>query len=88
MTYPPEFIARVKAAYPDYPEMIEKAEQGSPWLGRYLCDSVPNGISFITVLTKPQKTLVELAEAGLEKERLWRDWQKTDIAKKNVYGTK
>ena len=90
MKYPDEFIARVKAVYPHYEDMHEKADAGSPWLGRYLCDSCG--------LVLNSKRLVELSRAGnwqeIERlidlndarERLWEEWQQTDIAKANWYG--
>lgn len=90
--YPPEFIARVKSVYPDHKDMHDKAEEGSIWLGRYLCDCCG--------LTLNSKKLLELSRAGNwneiqrlveindERERLWEDWQQTDIAKALGYGEK
>ena len=50
MAYTQDLIDEVKELYPDSKEMHKHAENGSVWLGRYLDDSVPYGISTKEVL--------------------------------------
>ncbi len=89
MAYTQELINEVKALYPTSTEMINHAESGSVWLGRYLDDSSPRGISIDRILSST--SLEELQkEATLMKRKvdLYRKWceqdpQKTIINKLN-----
>lgn len=48
--YPAEFIERVKAAYPNSPNLIAAAEAGDQILGRYLGDDCPRSIDLETII--------------------------------------
>lgn len=75
MAYTREFIERVKRAYPTSERMHELAESGDEFLGRYLCDSAPQGIDYREVLGAT--SLEELKEKALlvkEKNALYRDF--------------
>ncbi len=48
--YSADLIREVRELYPDSPKMIELAQEGSAWLGRYLDDSCPSGIPINDVL--------------------------------------
>jgi hypothetical protein len=94
-SYTPEFIARVKAAYPDYSDLHRLLDSGGVMVGRYLCDSVPDRPTFEEIIDAFMSEdlmvfskFLASARNGLEKQNLWRDWQQTEIAKANGYGTK
>lgn len=75
MAYTKELIDEVIELYPDYPEMIKLAREGSVWLGRYLDDSAPSGIALNEILLAT--SLEELQKkARLYKRRieLYKKW--------------
>lgn len=79
MAYSQELIKAVKEAYPDYPKVWELADQGSPWLGRYLDDSAPTGIPIDTVLTSTSlDELRTLAFQYKKKSEVYKMWCKED----------
>ena len=86
MQYPPEFIEKVKRAFPTWKEMHEKLEAGAPIVGRYLSDNSPDQDAFVLaqLILNPEK----LDEAKIEAEKiilkrtLWHDWRKLDMQQK------
>ena len=89
MTYPPEFIARVKAAYQDYSDLYRLLDTGGVMVGPYLCDGIPTiKESDISALLKKKDFagMQRMIDRHKEKKKLWEDWQQTDIAKANGYG--
>ena len=82
MAYTKELIDEVKALYPTSTQMIEHAESGSVWLGRYLDDGSPTGIPLDRFLLA--NSLEELQkEARLAKRKidLYKKWCDQDPRK-------
>ena len=79
MGYSKELIKEVKEVYPDSTEMHKLANSGNAFLGRYLDDSSPQGMSVDKILLAT--TLDELQkEARLMKRKieLYSKWCKED----------
>lgn len=79
MAYTKELIDEVKELYPTHSQMIKHAENGSVWLGRYLDDCSPTGISFDTVLLATQlEDLKNDARLAKRKIELYQKWCEQD----------
>lgn len=74
MKYTQEFIERVKELYPDCKEMHRLAEEGNPFLGRWLDDSCCGGFSPDAILNIPYEELKERAEILKQKRKLYGDF--------------
>jgi len=82
MAYTQELINEVKALYPTSTEMINHAESGSVWLGRYLDDSSPRGISIDRILSATSlEELKKEAMVGKRKIELYKKWCEQDPRK-------
>jgi hypothetical protein len=82
MAYTQELINEVKALYPTSTEMINHAENGSVWLGRYLDDSSPMGISIDRILSATSlEELKKEAIVGKRKIELYKKWCEQDPRK-------
>jgi hypothetical protein len=82
MAYTKELIDEVKELYHDYPKMIEHAESGSVWLGRYLDDCSPRTIHIDKILAAT--SLDELKKEALLLKRkvdLYTKWCEQDPRK-------
>lgn len=79
--YSQKLIDEVKRLYPDWEEINDHAASGSVWLGRCLCDSLPNGIKPDRILSTNIFTLRSLKKEALlikQKQQLYNDWCKED----------
>lgn len=74
MQYTSEFINRVKELYPTCEEMHRLADEGNPFLGRWLDDSSSGGFGPDEVLNTPYKKLVEKALAMKKRRELYSDF--------------
>ena len=86
MAYSQDLINEVKELYPNSVEMHRLAESGSPFLGRYLDDSSPTGISINDVLSA--KSLEDLQKKAMIMQRkvmLYRKWCEQDPRPKIGY---
>lgn len=76
--YPEEFIAAVKATFPDWEVMHQALDAGSEMVGRYLDDSRGNGIPVDVVLNKIEFGLVDelkrMAERQILVKELYSNW--------------
>jgi hypothetical protein len=76
-TYSVELIKEMHRLYPGRTDMHKCAEDGNYFLGRYLCDSIPNGVDFQTIMAANSlKELQALAAIGAAKSRLYQQWNK------------
>ena len=77
MSYTRELIDEVKELYPDSKEMHKHAESGSVWLGRYLDDSVPYGLTTKEILEANYLEDLKIKARIIEKKRnlynMWRE---------------
>jgi hypothetical protein len=82
--YPVEFVERVKAAYPDFPELHEHLAKGFAIVGRYLNDN-QFGVSSQAIVdafeddelkssVEKLAELKKLAEKALERDALYTEW--------------
>ena len=77
--YTKDLIDEVKELFPDSPKMIELAERGDAFLGRYLDDSSNSSISLDTILLAT--TLEELQSKARKEKRkvkLYQKWCEQD----------
>lgn len=82
MAYTKELIDEVKALYPTSTQMIEHAENGSVWLGRYLDDSSPTGIPLDRILLATSlEDLQKEARLSKRKVELYKKWCEQDPRK-------
>ena len=82
MAYTKELIDEVKALYPTSAQMIEHAESGNAWLGRYLDDSSPTGIPLDRILLATSlEDLQKEARLGKRKVELYKKWCEQDPRK-------
>jgi hypothetical protein len=73
--YSERLIQEVKECYPDNPAIHERAENGSPWLGRHICDSLMRGVPIEDVLkAKSIKKLKKMAMLEKRKSELYDLW--------------
>ncbi len=73
--YSPELIKEVKELYPNSPEMHFAAENGAAFLGRYLDDSSPTGISIDKILLATSlDELQKEARIMKRKVELYKKW--------------
>lgn len=73
--YSKEFIAEVKAVYPDSPDMIRMAEEGIRFLGRYLDDSQSGGFPVDKILLATSlDDLQREARLAKRKTKLYSMW--------------
>lgn len=80
--YTKELIDEVKELYPNSTEMIKHAESGSVWLGRYLDDSSPTGISLDRILLATSlDELQKEARISKRKVELYKKWCEQDPRK-------
>lgn len=77
--YPEEFVAAVKAAFPDWERLHQALDDDNEMVGRYLADSRCNGITAQTVLNKIEtgdlNELKRMAERQILINRLYSDWR-------------
>lgn len=77
--YSQDLINEIKEVYPDFPELHERAEKGSIWVGRILQDSIPNGITPEEIMAATDlEELKNKARIIKRKEKLYRKWLKED----------
>jgi len=79
MAYTQELIAEVKELYPDSEQMHKLADEGNAFLGRYLDDSSPTGMSLNDVLLAT--SLDELQKKARDMKRrveLYHKWCEQD----------
>jgi hypothetical protein len=82
MAYTKELIDEVKELYPTSTQMIELAENGSVWLGRYLDDSSPTGIPLNRILLATSlEDLQKEARLSKRKIELYKKWCEQDPRK-------
>lgn len=80
--YSADLIREVRELYPDSPKMIELAQEGSVWLGRYLDDSCPSGIPINDVLLATSlDELQKKARLYKRKIDLYKKWCEQDPRK-------
>lgn len=85
MAYTKDLINEVKELYPNSYEMHKHAESGSVWLGRYLDDSSPTGISIQEVLNATSlQALQEKARLAQRKIDLYKKWCEQDPRKEKA----
>ncbi len=85
MAYTKELIDEVIKLYPNDARIIELAENGSVWLGRYLCDCAPTGISIEFALAC--KTIEEVhqhANYCKRKINIYKKWMEQDPLRKKI----
>ncbi len=79
MAYTRELINEVKELYPNSPEMHRLAENGDAFLGRYLDDSSPTGISIDEVLLATSlDELQKKVRIAKRKVQLYAKWCEQD----------
>jgi hypothetical protein len=77
MKYPKEFIEKCKQIYPDFDKLHNALDNGHEIVGRYLCDSCSNGISFEFVLSvESLETLKQIAANGKARDDIYLKWTK------------
>ena len=75
MFYPEDFKNRVKKVYPHWDELHRRLDSGDVFVGRYLYDNSPTGLSLNTILTATSlEELQEQAKIAQEKVALYHDW--------------
>lgn len=75
MYYPESFKQKVKSIYPDWEELHKRLETGDVFVGRYLNDSSPSGISIDTILKATSlKELQAEAKKMKEKVDIYTQW--------------
>ncbi len=75
MAYSQDLIDEVKELYPNSKEMHKHANNGSVWLGRYLDDSAPRGLSAREVLMATDlHELQEKARVIERKRKIYKKW--------------
>lgn len=77
MIYTKELIKEIKELYPENLHMHELADMGSIWLGRHLCDSIPNGVDVDRVLNA--NSLEEIKKYAMickRKRDVYTEWNK------------
>ena len=73
--YSTEFVDKVKRVYPDFKEMHERADNNDYFLGRYLCDSSPQGVSISSILSATSlEELKAYAKECQERIDLYKEW--------------
>ena len=86
--YPAEFVKRVKAAYPDWPDLHKALDKGSEIVGRYLDDSREGGIDpheVVKMIDQGQvQALRQKADELVLRQKLYTEWGK--IADRMFYG--
>jgi len=84
MAYTIDLINEVKELYPDSKEMHKLAESGNAFLGRYLDDSSPTGISIDEVLLATSlDELQKKARIYKRKVQLYKKWCEQDPRRQN-----
>ena len=84
MAYTQDLIDEVKELYPNSLQMHKLAENGNAFLGRYLDDSSPSGISVDEVLLSINlNELQEKAKTMKRKIQLYKKWCDQDPRPKN-----
>ncbi len=79
MEYTKELIAEVKELYPNSKEMHKLADEGNGFLGRYLDDSSPSGISIDEILLSTSlDELQQKARNHKRKVQLYKKWCEQD----------
>jgi hypothetical protein len=79
MAYTKDLIDEVKKLYPDSKTMHKLAEEGDAFLGRYLDDSSPTGISVDEVLLATSlEQLQKKARLAKRKCELYAKWCEQD----------
>lgn len=82
MAYTQDLINEVKALYPQSKQIIELAESGSVWLGRYLDDSSPTAIPLDKILLATSlEELQKEARLAKRKLELYKKWCEQDLRK-------
>ena len=72
--YSQEFIKEVKRCYPNSPEIIEAAERGDYFLGRYLDDNYSGAVPASYVLSHSPEEVRQKALLEEDRSRLYHLW--------------
>lgn len=82
MRYPDNFVAAVKAEYPDWDDLHRALDRGSQMVGRYLDDSQRTASSWEALILTATNLAVLQEEARREQRRraLYHQWIGTKIA--------
>jgi hypothetical protein len=77
MEYPQKFVADVKELFPDRPKMHELADNGNPFLGRYLDDTTGNVMAIDTILSATSLDDLQRNARQLKRRAgLYTEWSK------------
>ena len=86
--YPANFVERVKAEYPNWPDLHKALDSGNQFAGRYLDDSSQGGISPSEVVKMIDSgRVLELrnkADQLIRRQKLYSDWGK--LVRSMFYG--
>lgn len=78
MRYPKEFVAKVKAEFPDWTELHKKLDEGNAFVGRYLDDNSNFDMKAADIVKAfnegRQDEVKKAAEQCVRRQELYAEW--------------